>query len=142
MRLWTIHPKYLDARGLVAVWREGLLAQKVLEGRTQGYRNHPQLIRFREQADPLAAISMFLLGITDEAEKRGYSFDVSKVSDRRLTGQISETNGQLLYEWKHLSSKLSVRAPALAHQFRKIKIPDPHPLFRICAGDIKSWEKR
>jgi len=30
MRLWTIHPKYLDRQGLLALWREALLAQKVL----------------------------------------------------------------------------------------------------------------
>jgi hypothetical protein len=28
---------------LVAVWREGLLAQAVLQGKTNGYKNHPQL---------------------------------------------------------------------------------------------------
>ena len=49
MRLWTLHPKYLDARGLVALWRESLLAQAVLAGRTRGYRSHPQLERFRER---------------------------------------------------------------------------------------------
>jgi hypothetical protein len=43
MRLWSVHPKYLDARGLVALWREGLLAQAVLRGRTSGYVRHPQL---------------------------------------------------------------------------------------------------
>ncbi|WP_368086417.1 pyrimidine dimer DNA glycosylase/endonuclease V [Nitrosomonas sp. Nm34] len=26
MRLWSIHPKYLDAKGLLALWREGLQA--------------------------------------------------------------------------------------------------------------------
>jgi hypothetical protein len=142
MRLWTVHPKYLDARGLVAVWREGLLAQKVLAGGTRGYRNHPQLIRFRDQPDPLGAIAIFLLGVAEEAKGRGYRFDVSKVADRRLEGQISETTGQLLYEWKHLKSKLSVRAPLLADQFRIIKMPDPHPLFCLCAGEVKTWEKR
>ena len=142
MRLWTVHPKYLDARGLVAVWREGLLAQKVLAGGTRGYRNHPQLIRFRDQPDSLAAIAMFLRGIADEAERRGYKFDVSKIPDRRGQAPISETTGQLLYEWKHLNCKLSVRAPLLAHQFRTIIMPDPHPLFCLCAGDMKSWEKR
>jgi len=30
MRLWSIHPKYLDRQGLLAVWRESLLAQSVL----------------------------------------------------------------------------------------------------------------
>lgn len=33
MRLWTLHPKYLDTKGLVALWREALLAQKVLQGK-------------------------------------------------------------------------------------------------------------
>lgn len=32
MRLWSLHPSYLDAVGLVALWREGLLARKVLQG--------------------------------------------------------------------------------------------------------------
>jgi hypothetical protein len=39
---------YLDGRGLVALWREALLAQAVLRGRTRGYR-HPQLARFRSR---------------------------------------------------------------------------------------------
>lgn len=30
MRLWSIHQSYLDRQGLLAVWREGLLAQGVL----------------------------------------------------------------------------------------------------------------
>ena len=46
MRLWSLHPKYLDIKGLVACWREGLLARKVLLDQTKGYKNHPQLIRF------------------------------------------------------------------------------------------------
>ena len=37
MRLWTIHPRYLDSRGLVALWRESLLARAVLRSQTRGY---------------------------------------------------------------------------------------------------------
>lgn len=37
MRIWSLHPSYLDAKGLVALWRETLLAQKVLLGATVGY---------------------------------------------------------------------------------------------------------
>ena len=43
MRLWSIHPRYLDSMGLVALWREALLAQAVLRGETKGYKFHPQL---------------------------------------------------------------------------------------------------
>ena len=52
MRLWSIHPKYLGTKGLVALWREALLAQKVLQGNTKGYKIalryfglKPQIIR-------------------------------------------------------------------------------------------------
>src|SRR5438876_513942 len=106
MRLWTVHPRFLDGKGLVAAWREALLAQKVLAGATKGYRHHPQLVRFQAQTEPLAAIATFLAGLADEAQSRGYRFDASKISRRRFTGQMAETNGQLLHEWGHLRAKL------------------------------------
>jgi len=142
MRLWTVHPRYLDGKGLVAAWREALLAQKVLLGATRGYRHHPQLVRFRVQSDPLAVVATFLEGIADEARHRGYRFDHSKIPDRRFRGQIPETRGQLLYEWEHLNTKLRARAPLLARQFRDISMPVSHPLFCIIPGKVKEWEKR
>jgi hypothetical protein len=142
MRLWTLHPKYLDAKGLVAAWREALLAQKVLAGGTRGYRHHPQLIRFRACADPLAAMGRFLEEIAAEAERRGYRFDASKILSTGFRGRVAETKGQLLYEWTHLRAKLRVRAPAVAREWRTLKTPDPHPLFRVVAGKVRDWEKR
>jgi hypothetical protein len=141
MRLWTLNPRYLDSKGLVAAWREALLAQKVLAGKTRGYRNHPQLIRFRDQDDPVAAIATFLAGLAAEADGRGYHFDASKIMRRRFSGRIAETRGQLLFEWRHLGAKLRKRAPGLARQLRAVKAPRPHPLFRIVPGGIRSWEK-
>src|SRR6185436_9900040 len=113
MRLWSVHPKYLDSRGLVALWREGLLAQAVLRGRTEGYRNHPQLQRFREQDSPVGAIADYLRCVHAEAGRRGYSFAEQKVSRARATGVIPVTRGQLRYEWKHLMAKLATRNPEL-----------------------------
>ena len=141
MRLWTLHPRYLDAKGLVAAWREALLAQKVLTGTTKGYRHHPQLARFQEQGDPLAAIATFLVGIADEAQRRGYHFDTAKISRRRFTGHITETSGQLLYEWGHLKAKLRARAPQMGRQLRNVTMPEPHPLFCIVAGKVREWEQ-
>ena len=63
MRLWSLHPKYLDTKGLLALWREGLLAQKVLAGKTKGYKNHPQLDRFKAHGSPRKAIGRYLLDI-------------------------------------------------------------------------------
>jgi hypothetical protein len=71
MRLWSLHPSYLDAKGLVALWREGLLARKVLLGHTRGYRQHPQLTRFKAHADPIRAIDGYLWFVHDESRKRG-----------------------------------------------------------------------
>jgi hypothetical protein len=142
VRLWTLHPRYLDPKGLVAAWREALLAQKVLSGKTQGYRHHPQLVRFQAQPDSLAAIATFLAGLAEEAQARGYHFDRSKISKRRVSGRIPETKGQLSFEWKHLGMKLKSRAPRLARKWRGLASPDPHPLFRITSGKVRPWEKQ
>ena len=142
MRLWTLHPKYLDAQGLVAAWREALLAQKVLAGQTKGYRNHPQLIRFRSHSKPAGAIASFLFGLVEEADRRGYQFDRNKILHRGISKQIQETKGQLAYEWVHLKRKLRKRLPKVYREFRNIKTPEPHPLFQIIAGEIRDWERR
>lgn len=141
MRLWTLHPQYLDAQGLVALWREALLAQKVLLGQTRGYRNHPQLARFHELDDPVAGIASFLAGVHAEALRRGYRFDASKIVLPRWSGQIEATTGQLAYEWTHLCRKLAVRDPARLADFSNVKMPEVHPLFRIVEGGIAPWEK-
>lgn len=142
MRLWTLHPRYLDTRGLVAAWREALLAQKVLQGGTRGYRHHPQLARFRAQPQPVAAIAVFLASLAAEARRRGYHFDTTKIARRRLRGRITETRGQLLYEWRHLRKKFRTRAPDVYRRFRGIRQPNPHPLFRIVPGAVRAWEIR
>ena len=141
MRLWTLHPCYLDAKGLVAAWREALLAQKVLAGATRGYTQHPQLVRFRSQREPLRAIATFLRGIAEEAHRRGYQFDTSKIPRYDSSSRITETEGQLLYEWQHLRAKLRARAPHLYRELRGVTSPQPHPLFRIRSGGIRPWEK-
>lgn len=141
MRLWTLHPRYLDAQGLVAVWREALLARAVLCGKTRGYRHHPQLERFRAHSLPRSAISAYLAAIHDEATRRGYSFDRRKIGRLRSVRTISATRGQLLYEWKHLLMKLAVRNPRLHRQWRRVRVPQCHPLFRRIRGPIEMWER-
>lgn len=141
MRLWSVHPRYLDPQGLVAVWREALLARAVLRGATKGYRHHPQLERFRSHATPRYAISAYLSAVHAEATSRGYAFDRAKVGPVRSLEPIGVTRGQLEYEWEHLLRKLSVRNPALYRRWRTLKAPRCHPLFRCRAGDIEPWER-
>jgi hypothetical protein len=141
MRLWSLHPKYLDRQGLLACWREALLAQKVLMGATRGYQNHPQLSRFRSQPDPLATIAGYLLCLAEEAERRGYRFNRSKIDNGRQVELISVNRGQLAYEWTRLKAKIQLRDPDWYKQLTSIELPDPHPSFRIVEGDIEAWEK-
>ena len=141
MRLWTVHPRYLDVKGLTASWREGLLGRKVLHGLTKGYAHHPQLIRFREHPDPLAAIDVFLAAILDESRGRGYRYDATKIDETATAAPIEETTGQLDYEWGHLLAKLEQRDPARWQSTRGRK-PEAHPLFRLVPGPVRDWEKR
>ena len=141
MRLWTLHPRHLDAAGLVALWREALLAQAVLLGRTRGYKNHPQLARFRALEDPVAAIATYLRGIHEEASSRGYSFDASRIIRKRaLNRRVTETRGQLLYEWSHLAAKLRRRSPSwYAAHHRGLK-PSPHPSSGSSPAPSAAWD--
>lgn len=141
MRLWTLHPKYLDGRGLVTAWREALLARAVLRGQTKGYRQHPQLRRFLVSRSPRSAINAYLCVLLDEADARGYAFDRGKIGPVRERFLIPASAGQLDYEWRHLLGKLRVRNPAAYAHWRKLKRPDPHPLFRIRPGAIEPWER-
>jgi hypothetical protein len=141
MRLWSLHPRYLDPQGLVALWREALLARAVLGGKTRGYRAHPQLERFRSQSAPRSAISSYLQGIHAEAVTRGYSFDRSKIGRVRIQARIPVTAGQVRHEWHHLLRKLAVRSPALYERWRAVSAPECHPLFHVRPGPIESWER-
>jgi len=141
MRLWTLHPKYLDSKGLVGLWREGLLAKAVLEGKTKGYKKHPQLIRFRAHAQPVEALCDYLRSVLIESQTRDYRFDATKLPAQAFVAeQIEESMGQLEYEWQHLLNKLSVRDPSRFRQLSAVKHPEPHPLFTIIPGSIRSWE--
>lgn len=141
MRLWSLHPKYLDSRGLVAVWREALLAQKVLRGHTVGYRHHPQLERFRAHSAPLTAMSLYLESVYTEALTRGYAFDRRKFKATRKRVLIPVSRGQLRYEWTHLRAKLLRRSPATLKKWARASMPDAHPLFRIRGGRVEVWER-
>ena len=141
MRIWSLHPKYLDRLGLLACWQETLLAQKVLQGNTKGYKNHPQLIRFRDCPDPLVSIATYLVSMADEAEARGFTFNRSKITPGRVNYQLMVSRGQILYEWAHLKAKLSRRDPDRLAQISGFEMPESHPLFEVVTGDIEPWEK-
>ncbi len=140
MRLWSLHPRHLDPQGLVALWREGLLARAVLHGQTRGYRQHPQLDRFRSQPHPQHAIDAYLAVVLAEATARGYNFDRSKLGRIQRVPTIAVERGQLDHERAHLLAKLAVRNPLLHERWRTAAF-DVHPLFEAVAGGIAAWER-
>ncbi|AWH93441.1 pyrimidine dimer DNA glycosylase/endonuclease V [Dietzia lutea] len=138
MRLWSIHPDLLDRAALVAGWREGLLAQKVLRGMTKGYRAHPQLERFRTLADPVAGIATWLHGLADAADARGYRFDRTRVVLPPGPERLPLTDGQLALEWAHLRAKVIERDPPWLD---RLAAPRPHPMFDLIPGPVAAWER-
>lgn len=168
MRIWSLHPSLLDRRALVACWRETLLAQKVLQGLTRGYTNHPQLIRFRAHPQPLEAVAAYLSGLADEADARGYSFNRALIgagdasASENTAGENSPDKaenpyasvaripvplGQLEYELAFLQHKVAGRDPEWEHQLserlaaRGELAACAHPLFEVVPGAIEPWEK-
>jgi Pyrimidine dimer DNA glycosylase len=141
MRLWSLHPSLLDQKGLVALWREALLAQKVLQGLTKGYRSHPQLHRFRESKTPVTTISAYLWAVHEEASRRGYSFDSSKIARKRQPMTLTVTQGQLDFEVGHLKAKLRLRDPKRYRELCRLREITAHPLFTVVAGEIEAWER-
>jgi Pyrimidine dimer DNA glycosylase len=141
MRLWTLHPRYLDPQGLVALWREALLARAVLRGRTRGYRHHPQLLRFRAAPSPLRALNAYLAAVHAEAQTRGYHFDSRKLGPHHSIRPLQQSLGQLTFEWLHLRRKLRRRNAAWLKAFPAAERPAAHPLFRIVPGPVAPWER-
>ena len=142
MRIWSLHPQYLDTKGLVALWREGLLALHVLRGQTKGYTQHPQLQRFKNHAQPFQAITNYLHAVVDEAERRNFHFNRAKLSPFLDIETISVTSGQIEYEVTHLKGKLFVRDVARFEEMRNIDSYQLHPLFGLIPGQVEMWEKQ
>ena len=141
MRIWSINPEYLDAKGLVALWRETLLAKNVLEGNTKGYKNHPQLERFKSQPSPVACINAYLTEVYNEATKRNYNFNKEKIGNTQGSITINVTSGQIEYEFTHLLKKLKIRDPKKYKKYKNCKNIKHFPTFKVIPGKIETWEK-
>jgi len=141
VRLWSVNPCYLDTQGLTGLWREALLAQKVLQGLTKGYKNHSQLIRIRATNDSLNAIGAYLEGVLEHSKTRGYKFNELKILMSDFPQKIKVTEGQLNYEWCLLLKKLEKRNADLFRQWKGLTKIKTHPLFKVVKGPIEHWER-
>ncbi len=140
MRIWSLHPKYLDAKGLVALWRETLLAKNVLENKTKGYKNHPQLIRFKNTESPLSAINQYLAEVYNEATARNYNFNRNKIDWDFIPITINVTDKQIEYEFQHLLRKLEKRDRKKYESIVGTKNIETAEIFKVVKGEIEDWE--
>lgn len=131
MRIWTVHPSLLDVKGFVACWRETLLAQAVLQGKTNGWTKHPQLDRFKAHPDPIAAVATYLEHIHKESKRRNYNFDASKILPQRTKQQVKVSKEFLAKELADLKAKLKVRDPARYNLIKNKSKLDLHPSFKL-----------
>ncbi len=144
MRLWSLHPEYLDGKGLVALWRESILAQKILMGKINAYKNHPQLIRFRKSREPIVLINIYLLEIYKEAKRRGYKFDINKIIGIGLNTRekILVTEKQVEYEFQLLKHKLQKRDRSKLREISMEKGIKLNRIFKEIPGEIEEWERQ
>lgn len=141
MRIWSLHPKYIDSKGVVALWREALLAKKVLEGNTKGYINHPQLERFRKSGFALDAINLYLISVYENSLDRGYHFSRDKINWDYKAISMTVTEKQLNFEKNHLLMKLKKRDHEKFLSLSRLMNIEPHPMFQVIKGEIEDWEK-
>ena len=141
MRIWSLHPEYLDTKGLVALWRETLLAKNVLENKTKGYKNHPQLRRFKNSDKPLRCINQYLAAVYVESLKRRYHFNKDKFNISGEPVTLTVTRGQIEYEMSHLLKKLKTRDKERYNRLINETMIESHPLFKIIDGEMEEWEK-
>jgi len=132
---------YLDSKGLVALWREALLAQAIFKGDTKAYARHPQLVRFWQSRTPIKSIAAFLRIVHAEGSRRGFKFDIDKIGQGGHVECIAVTRGQINYEWDHFMAKLLMRDPQRFKELKSVRKIDPNPLFKIIQGGVEEWEK-
>jgi hypothetical protein len=115
-------------------------------GKTKGWKNHPQLIRFKNHNAPIHAIGFYLFIIYNEGCKRGYSYNKSKMF--KIVEKVSMINiskEQLAYEFEILKNRVRGRDHTkfleLLEFGKKESYPKPHPLFHVIDGKVALWEK-
>ena len=144
MRIWSLHPQYLDQKGLGGQWEEGIIAQNTLFFQEGKYLNYPVLHRVKAHQEPVAWIGMYLNEILKEANvNRGYNYNDQLIKQLKPTLPMPVTRGQLYYEWTLLQGRLQKRDPVKMSLNDGVDINNikANPMFYVIDGDIEDWER-
>ena len=116
------------------------MAKHVLEGKTKGYKHHPQLNRFKKAPVPLDCINQYLSVVYKESLQRGFNFTKDKINWEFNPSTLTVTMGQLSFEKEHLLKKLLTRDKAQYKVLLNETNFVPHPLFKVIEGEREEWE--
>lgn len=150
MRLWSLHPSYLDKQALQVCWADALQAleyYKQERAYMKGITNdlspyfYPCLDRFRMTGSPIAHITNYLHGLCDESERRNTPFGRAKLPEFTPGLRLKVTDGQIAREEKLLLLQLNRRKQTqLWMDLFVAEYVQPHPLFEIVSGPVEPWE--
>jgi hypothetical protein len=141
MRIWSIHPKYLDSKELLNLWNETIQAKNEFLTKFSGHFSNKQLERFLDLKNPLEAINSYMSSIYREAVKRDFSVDDSFMDwDFDDSIQIPVTAGQISHEISKLKSRLRERDEKKLQKLNGRTFLELHPIFYSVPGTIEEWE--
>lgn len=121
----------MDVKGFVALWREGILAQKVLRGKTKGWKNHPQLNRFKKHPNPVLAIGTYLRYIYEESKRRDYEFNENKIyQESNDLEPVKVSRDFVSKEIEQLKEKLKTRDPEKHEELLEAQEIELNPAFQ------------
>ena len=139
-RIWSLHPKYLDGIEIFFLWRNCIMAKKILDGTEKVNRKFPHLARFESSSNPIGAINIYLSEVYKIASTHGKNFKLDKFDDSFKDISLNVTKGQMEYEVELFKKKLRNRSSDTNALIFKIKIIEPNPLFKVVEGNKEAWD--
>ncbi len=130
MNLLSIHPKYLDKQALISLWREGLTAQKVLNGELTLKKESSLLKRFRQSGNPIKAIGAYLSMIASEGARQGCKLNHEKIICPNFDSEAIELDSQqIIFEMNFLKDKLKKRDTQKYRELKQLHYIETNPVF-------------
>lgn len=132
MRLLSIHPKYLDKHALIALWREGLLAQKALSDGASVGKDSVHLVNFKNKANPVRAIGSYLSFVAAEGAKQGCRLNHERILHPNFDNGFMEADAeQMVVEFEQLKARLKMRDKPKFKTLKDMRKIEANPVFNL-----------
>jgi len=118
MKIYLMHPSYLDSKRLVETWRSSVLIKNVLIGK--GGKNlfyNKYVCLFSRSHYPINFIIRYMIDVKAEADKRDFKFDSGLI----LSWSAKENRRwHVSMEEEQPNVKLEIKWPQLQQEARKL----------------------